>query len=161
MPNFIIVGYVWQILGKVGPFCPPREQPQKDTSWIGLTTTTAVWIPISFNHLLSTFYRNEILIPSGFIATQSVSSITDFFHIWFMLNICQILCLQFFNIGDKSRYIEVDIYFEIKRRKLRSQIIITLWFYFQRKSFSYWRRRQPFRTRWYWYRWLRKRTGFN
>ena len=105
VPNFIIAGYVWQILGRVGPFCPSREQPQKGTSWIGLTTTT-VWILISFNHLLSTFYRNEILIPSCFIATQSVSSITDFFHIWFMLNICQILCLQFFNIGDKSsRYI--------------------------------------------------------
>ena len=32
----MIVGYVWQILGK-RPFCPPpiREQPQKCPSWIG------------------------------------------------------------------------------------------------------------------------------
>ena len=37
VPSFIIVGYVWQILGR-GPFYPfpIREQPRKDPSWIGL-----------------------------------------------------------------------------------------------------------------------------
>ena len=36
MPSFIILWYVWQILGR-GPFCPLiRDQPQKDPSWIGL-----------------------------------------------------------------------------------------------------------------------------
>ena len=38
MPSFIIVVYVWQILGR-GVFLPPfpiREQPRKSPSWIGL-----------------------------------------------------------------------------------------------------------------------------
>ena len=34
MPSFIIVGYVWQILGRGLP--PIREQPRKGPSWIGL-----------------------------------------------------------------------------------------------------------------------------
>ena len=33
MPSFIIVGYVWQILGRRGLFVPPiREQPRKSPS---------------------------------------------------------------------------------------------------------------------------------
>ena len=37
VPSLIIVGYVWQILGR-GAFLPPsiREKPQKRPSWIGL-----------------------------------------------------------------------------------------------------------------------------
>ena len=37
-PSFIIVGYVWQILGRAGLFGPPpiREQRRKSPSWIGL-----------------------------------------------------------------------------------------------------------------------------
>ena len=37
VPSFIIVGYVWQILGR-WPFCPQPHpvQPQKVPSWIGL-----------------------------------------------------------------------------------------------------------------------------
>ena len=35
--SFIIVGYVWQLLGRRGPFCSTiREQPQKDASRIRL-----------------------------------------------------------------------------------------------------------------------------
>ena len=39
MPSFIIVGYLWQLLGRGGFFCPPppiSEQPRKDPSWIEL-----------------------------------------------------------------------------------------------------------------------------
>ena len=40
VPSFIIVGYVWQILGRVGPFCPPPppiyEQLLKYPFWTGL-----------------------------------------------------------------------------------------------------------------------------
>ena len=38
LPIFIIVGYVWQILGRGGGFLalPIREQPQKSPTWIGL-----------------------------------------------------------------------------------------------------------------------------
>ena len=38
VPSFIIVEYVWQILGSVGflASAPIREQPQKIPSWIGL-----------------------------------------------------------------------------------------------------------------------------
>ena len=39
VPGFIIVRYVWQILGRRAPFCPLppiREQPRKCPSWIGL-----------------------------------------------------------------------------------------------------------------------------
>ena len=38
MPSFIIVGYVWKILGMGGLFAPSliREQPRKSPSWIGL-----------------------------------------------------------------------------------------------------------------------------
>ena len=38
--SFIIVGYVWQILGSGGqkalPPPPNREQPRKSPSWVGL-----------------------------------------------------------------------------------------------------------------------------
>ena len=42
LSSFIIVGYVWQILGRVGLFAPPtiREQPRKGLSWIRLRLTT-------------------------------------------------------------------------------------------------------------------------
>ena len=36
MPSFIIVGYVWQILGRGEKGPPIREQPRKYPSWIGL-----------------------------------------------------------------------------------------------------------------------------
>ena len=36
VPSFIIVGYVWRILGKKPPPLPIREQPRKSPSWIGL-----------------------------------------------------------------------------------------------------------------------------
>ena len=44
MPSFIIVGYVWHILGRAGLFAPPpiREQPRKSPSWIGLNTPNSV-----------------------------------------------------------------------------------------------------------------------
>ena len=44
MPGFIIVGYVWQILGGGGAFWPPliHEQLRKSPSWIGLNNETAI-----------------------------------------------------------------------------------------------------------------------
>ena len=39
MPGFIIVGYVWRILGAA----PIREQPRKSPSWIGLKTVISFW----------------------------------------------------------------------------------------------------------------------
>ena len=55
MPSFIIVGYVWQILGRGGP-----QQPQKCPSWIGLTndplfficSLNSIHLYISFLHFL-------------------------------------------------------------------------------------------------------------
>ena len=43
MPSFIIVGYVWLILGRGGPKRPPiRKQPWKSPSWIGLKDVSIV-----------------------------------------------------------------------------------------------------------------------
>ena len=36
VPSFIVVGYVWQVLGRGGLNPPIREQPRKSSSWIGL-----------------------------------------------------------------------------------------------------------------------------
>ena len=58
MPSFIIIGYVWHILGR-GPFWPPpiREQPRKSPSWIGLNVS---WVYVHqslfFFVILSTFF---------------------------------------------------------------------------------------------------------
>ena len=53
MPNFIIVGYVWQILGKIPP--PPplfREQPQKAYPKKGLDASPSTGSGITFCILL-------------------------------------------------------------------------------------------------------------
>ena len=58
MPSFIIIGYVWHILGR-GPFwpLPIREQPRKSPSWIGLNVS---WVYVHqslfFFVILSTFF---------------------------------------------------------------------------------------------------------
>ena len=61
MPSFIVVGYVWQILERGEPFCPPpptREQPQKSPSWIGLTlpSPTIVHTRFNDNRLFESFF---------------------------------------------------------------------------------------------------------
>ena len=58
MLSFIIIGYVWHILGR-GPFWPPpiHEQPRKSPSWIGLNVS---WVYVHqslfFFVILSTFF---------------------------------------------------------------------------------------------------------
>ena len=57
MPSFIVVGYVWQILGRGGPFL--HEQPRKSPSWIGL-----IWSDSISNLFLMEFIfkcKNRIL----------------------------------------------------------------------------------------------------
>ena len=50
----IIVGYVWQILERVGPFHPlSREQPRKGPSWIGLRFISTYCKYYSSNHIFA------------------------------------------------------------------------------------------------------------
>ena len=56
VPSLIIVGYVWQVLGKGNLFAPPPicEQPQKSPSWIGLRCLLVNCISVgSATHMMS------------------------------------------------------------------------------------------------------------
>ena len=84
MQSFIIVGYVWQILGRGEIFDPPphpiRKQPWKNPSWIGLDFVTVgswgsfpsksfyglfTWATFSF--FLKKLQTNEANYPSSSI----------------------------------------------------------------------------------------------
>ena len=69
MPSFIIIGYVWQILGR-GAFLPPphiREQLQKCPSRIGLINNISFSGQISQKRL--DFFKIGIHSMQGWIAT--------------------------------------------------------------------------------------------
>ena len=63
MLRFIIVGYVWQILGRRSLFCRPtiREQLRKGPSWIGVHKTISIHIYSIFYEQYFTFIRNARL----------------------------------------------------------------------------------------------------
>ena len=63
VPNFIIAGYMWQIIGKGGLLwgLSIHEQPRKGPSWIGLKRDCSTCVFLS---LLRNFYRTAFLQSS-------------------------------------------------------------------------------------------------
>ena len=61
MPSFIIVGYVWQLLGRGGGLfsLPPiREEPRKNSFWIGLNCIeNSSWE--DWNYILPNLYEDR------------------------------------------------------------------------------------------------------
>ena len=77
MPSFIIVGYLWQILGRGSLFgpCPIREQPQKCPSWIGLKKPQNCLLYVLFvrGHYLVQYWFVEVCISYLFYLRSSFS----------------------------------------------------------------------------------------
>ena len=94
MPGFIILGYVWQILGR-GSTPPIREQPRKIPSWIGLIYPSlnlmcyhniSIWCRV-----WSSFFLITISVLS-FIHLSSVTYFHKMFHKCFIISVTDNVC---------------------------------------------------------------------
>ena len=74
VPRFMIEGYVWQILGRGGRFCPSppiRERPRKSPSWIGLKYDTLYFYSNNFEFIPS---RANLLLWFSWVFFQIIWS---------------------------------------------------------------------------------------
>ena len=93
MPSFIIIGYVWQVLGR-GAFLPTpiREPPQKSPSWIGLILidlqTLAKWFgfPHCWAFTIAMWQRRTTFETGFFTVLLFIYSCVFGFLCWFDFN---------------------------------------------------------------------------
>ena len=76
MPSFIVVGYVWEILGREDflPLSSIHEQPRKDQSWIGLK--------VCLNKYKKSSEYFSATISKSFLASSDVSNLSWNFAKW-------------------------------------------------------------------------------
>ena len=96
MPSFIIVGYVWQILGKGGFFAPPiRKQPRKCPSWIGSSRvnlnkrvnlareSNTIKLPWNYNtNVIRSYYSAMVIHMAEILSSFGSLKIRRFLHCW-------------------------------------------------------------------------------